>query len=398
VKGEPVDPDAYYFANTDAFTAGVSCSVGTASGGVSRRVEGDNPAPPVGLGASSWGFTPKDGATGSFYGVGMDVPTSAGLETFELQVYGAAAGSGRAMVFAWPPVTTDGNVWVGTATVDGRGNAWTTVDAAGLTYTWTEYDERTYQRTGESAGSKTVTDFETDKGRSTVGMGYRGYLSLGCDGQPFLYDGFKYGAAGSVTTLDFESLSTRLSIGATKPLITAGQSSSITGSTSARDVLNPPVDLEVRKYGSSDWTTVATVEAPETVAWTMKKLVAPLQQASYRWHYRGSEANEPAYSPTFTIKVKTALTATVVDRTLRRGQNPVVTGRTRPAKPGTTVTLMRKTASGSVVLARTRVKSDGSYKVAYLVNRAGTWTVYTTIPTASGNLAGRSVNLSASVS
>lgn len=126
--------------------------------------------------------------------------------------------------------------------------------------------------------------------------------------------------------------------------------------------------------------------------------MAPLKQTSYRWHLAGSEAFEERYSTTMTVKVRTAISASIVDRTLRRGRSLVVKGRTKPAKPGVSVKLWRKTSTGSIVLATTRVRSDGTYKVAYPVNRRGTWTVWTTVAAASGNLAGRSPNRSATVS
>jgi len=144
-----------------------------------------------------------------------------------------------------------------------------------------------------------------------------------------------------------------------------------------------------KPYGSSTWKRAGTVLAPQTT-WALRKSVAPLKQASYRWHFLGTESGAESFSPITTVKVKTALNATVADRTLRRGQNLVVTGRTQPAKPGSSVTLWRKTASGSIALACSRVRSDGTYQVAYPVNRTGTRTVHTTIPAVSGNLAGRS--------
>ena len=216
-------------------------------------------------------------------------------------------------------------------------------------------------------------------------------LGFGCDGQDFYFDAFAWGSAGNV------AISSSQTIKAAPTTITAGQSSVITGVTTAHYVDGTPVDLEVKPYGSSSWRKAAPVLAPETT-WALRKSVALLKQASYRWHFLGTESGAESFSPVTTVKVKTALNATVVDRTLRRGQNLVVTGRTKPAKPGSIVKLWRKTASGPIVLARSRVRSDGTYKVAYPVNRAGTWTVYTTIPAVSGNLAGRSVNRSASVS
>jgi hypothetical protein len=66
------------------------------------------------------------------------------------------------------------------------------------------------------------------------------------------------------------------------------------------------VQLQARPYGASTWSTITTVAAP--------------------W----SEFEEQ-YSTTMTVKVRTAISASIVDRPLRRGTSPVGrrTGRRR---------------------------------------------------------------------
>lgn len=373
---------------------GCNTTLRTGAGLHYRYLEATDPAPT--LGERSWGHDLRQYGSGDFFGLGVDGASAADFDTFQLKVYGAAAGSGRAMVFSQPPGTAPENVWIGTAVIGGGGDAWATVDASDLAYSWAEYDQTdSYTPTGATAGSLTLAAFDTEKGISATG--YFAMMGFGCDGQGFYYDAFAWGSTGNVTTLDFEALLSTTTIQATKPTITAGGTTTITGQTLAHFLPSTPVDLEVKAYGSSTWVKVGTYQAPETSDWKLAKTVAPLRQTSYRWHYRGSESNLPAYSPAVTIWVKTALSAAIADTTLRRGQNLAVSGRAKPAKPGATVTLWRKTATGSTVLARTRVKADGTYKVVCPVNRIGTWTVYTTIPAASGNLAGRSVNRAAKV-
>lgn len=393
VTADPVG-DPPYFAGTAAFLDGFDCAVGERSEEVFRLVEGDGPVPPEGLGERSWGFAPVGGEPGWLHGVGVDVGSQAGLDTFGVQVHGPGGNAGRAVVLARPVGTAAGNVWVGIAPVSGGGGAWTTVDASGLAYTWGEYVTDGWQPAASLSEPATLDEFDAAHGSPA---GYTALIGFGCDGQPFLYDGFRYGAAGDVTTLDFEALTTHLAIGAAPRTVIAGRTARLTGGVDARYPRSTPVDLEVKPYGARTFRKLATVRAPEPT-YTLARTVTPLRRAAYRWHFLGTEIHDPAYSRTVVILVRTALSAVVADATLRRGQHLVVTGRTRPAKPGVMVTLRRRTGSGPVALARTRVRSDGSYRVVRRVGRGGRWTVFTTVEAASGNLAGRSVDRTASVS
>jgi hypothetical protein len=96
--------------------------------------------------------------------------------------------------------------------------------------------------------------------------------------------------------------------------------------------------------------------------------------------------------------VRTALTAQLADSTLKRGRNLVLKGRTTPVKSGYKATLWRHTANGNVVLATAKTKSDGTYRLAYEVNKKGTWKVYATDAKGGGNLSGTSPIRKATVS
>lgn len=378
---------------------GFWCDVvpGSSTGNVYYAIEADAPAPPAGLGARVWGHT-FVAHTGTFHGAYADVPSAADLDTFEIQVYGTTAGSGRARVFAW--TASADTLWEGTAVIGGAGDSWSTVDASALTYTWTEryaghHPTTPWQPTATEPVAGTIEQFTaTHPGAD----GYTAAIGFGCEGDGFFFDGFRWGAAGNVTTLDFEALSSVLTIDATKTTIVAGKPTSITGMTSVHYVPSTPVDLEVKAFGSDTWTLVDTVQAPEDLGWALTKKVAPLKQARYRWHFLGTEVEAETFSPEVVVKVKTAITASLADSTLNRGQNLVASGKTTPKKPGATVTLWRRTPNGPVELATTTVKGDGTYRVVHEVNRAGTWKVFTTIPAGSGNLAGTSPIRTAEVS
>ncbi len=386
VKAE-ADEVTNYFPLTTAWPAGFGCSIGDATPLLPYlRYEDDAPAPPTGLGVRSWGFDFLK--SGDFYGVGVDVLDEDDLDTFGMQVYGPGSDDGRAAVLAFPEGTAEGFAWLGIANISGGGDAWTFVNAADLTYAWDEYETSEWTPTSATGMTGTIDEYDAAHGSE---FGYAAFMGFGCDGTDYLYDGFKYGPSGNVTTLDFEALTTNITIGATKKTIIAGKPTNITGATDAHYNPSTPVELEVKVFGSEVFTKVQTVQALPGTSWSLQKQVKPMKQAVYRWHYLGAIANDPAYSDEIVINVKTGLTAVLGDGTIKRGNNIVISGKTKPAKPGMTVSLWRKTSTGGSLLATTTVKADGSYKIAHAANRTGTWKVYTTIPASPGNLAGTSV-------
>lgn len=397
VKSER-NPETGYFPGTATFRSASGCEIGPVSQTLRPyiAVEADNPAPPTGLGARSWGYQFQHGLDA--VGIGVDVPNAAGLDTFGMQVYGAGAASGRAVVFAFPEGTAEGFVWLGFAETVGGGDTWTYVDASDLTYTWDEYELATWTPTSATGMSGTIAQYDAAHGSE---LGYTALLGFGCsasNGTKYFFDGFKYGPSGGVVTVDFEAYATTVSIAATKSTIVAGNATGITGVPSAKYIPYTPVDLEVKPFGSGEFTKLVTVNAPEEASYQLAKTVRPLRQATYRWHYLGTEIDDASYSSEIVVNVKTGLTAKVADATIKRGNNIVVSGKTKPGKPGMTVSLWRKTSTGASLLATTKVKSDGSYKISHQAGRTGTWKVYTTIPAGSGNLAGKSTVRSVSVS
>jgi hypothetical protein len=383
------------YADTDAyFSSQFACAApGGSPAGAFYRIEGDSPLPV--LGQRSWGYLPQSGQTGGSFGVGASVTDSGDLATFQYQVYGAAAGDGRAYVFSVPPGTGQSNVWIGRAVLNGGGDVWTTVSAATATYTWAEYDSSTWAPTGPTSPAATIAGFDTAKGISE--QGYTAIMGFGCAGQGYYFDDFRFGAAGNVTTVDYEALSNSITMHASAATITAGGTSKLTGLVEAHYAGGTPGTLQAKAYGATSWSTVASVNAPEET-WTFTRSVAPKKQTSYRWVVAATESTLGATSPITTVKVRTALTANVADSTLHLGQSLVVTGRTTPAKPGSAVTLYRSTSSGPVVLAKGTVRSDGTYRLTRTMKSKGKWTVYVTVAAGSGNLSGKSASRTLTIS
>ena len=381
-------------AGTAYFASAHLCAVGGGAHVPLLRVEKDDPPPPVGLGTRVWGWQPPASSpTGQFYGMGVQVADPSELDTFEMQVYGTAgAAAGRRMIFAFPAGIDLNEAWIGRATLTGGGDSWTTVSGASpLTYKWDEYNTSTWSQTGSHIDQeKTLSQFIGIMGASTDG--YLAMLGFGCDGDTFYFDGFRYGSSGNVTTLDFEALTSQVTMSATPQTITAGRKSTLGGDVAPAFVGGTAVHLEVKAYGSDQWTEVAVVTSSDSGALARK--VGPLRRAEYRWVFVGEEFGDvyaDDTSPVQVIRVRTGLTAVVTDPTIQRGQKIVVVGATKPAKPGQVVTLWRKTSTGKVQLAAATVRSDGTYKVSATASRRGEWKVFTTIPASPGNLAGTSL-------
>jgi hypothetical protein len=114
--------------------------------------------------------------------------------------------------------------------------------------------------------------------------------------------------------------------------------------------------------------------------------------------FAASDCCEGSTSEPLTVDVRTAVTSVLADRTVRKGGHLVLSGRTVPAKPGTSVTLWRRTAGPSRQLATGVIKGDGSYRLTARATKKGSWKVFATVAAASGNLAGTSPVRTAKVS
>lgn len=341
------------------------------------------------LGSTTWGFSPRDNEAGSFFGVGTHVETSSELQTFQMHVRDAAPSTGRAMIFAAPPATVEGGHWRGLATVssDHPSTEWGLANAAQIPFTWREFDA-SWTPTGSVQSSVSLAQFLAAKGGEST-SGYDALIGFGCDAQRFFWEAFAWGSPGSVTTIDGERLRSITTMLSKSSTTTAGRSVSLRGTVDVRFSEGAPLDLEMRAFGSSTWSRVTTVTSdPETAIATLA--VRPLRQTSYRWRFQEVDSTAGSVSGEIIVKVRTALTAKVLDNTLKLGKRLVVKGKTTPAKPGAKVKLYRKTATGKVKIATGLVASDGTYRVKWRTTRRGTMKVFTTIAAQSGNLAGTS--------
>jgi hypothetical protein len=147
--------------------------------------------------------------------------------------------------------------------------------------------------------------------------------------------------------------------------------------------------LEIQPYGAAAFAPAATTT---TNASGQAAVTVSLERTtSYRWHFAGDADFAEAYSPTLVRLIGPRVTARANDRSLRRGQRLVVRGRTFPAKAGCTVRLLRgqvrplATGPRPARLARTTVRSDGSYKLVRRFHKVAQMRVVVKVSACAGN-------------
>jgi len=333
--------------------------------------------------------------TPTLFGFGRSGNSSHVADAFSIKMFSDWAQAGTAVIYITPADTASGYYWVGYGDTGSiPPGSWWTVDATTVSYFWTLYNPD--NQPTSTTGTGTLASFVAAHGEGHTDA----ILGFGCvgDGPAVTIDGFRAGPSGNATTLNIEQQLSSLSISRTPSTITAGGSSTIRGriNVGGGPAGGASVKLDAKPFGSSTWTNIATVTSAEDGS--LAKVVKPVKNTAYRWRFVETTATKGSVSSSVSVGVKTKVTATIVDATLHVGQNLVAKGTTFPRKAGVAITLWRKTSTGNVVLARGTTHSDGTYKIAYPVNRKGTWTVFVTVAAASGNLAGTSPSRSATVS
>jgi len=365
------------------------------SGGVDSSVvhlalTKDNPTPTLGQRSLKL-FT--DAPT--LFGFGRSGNSSHVADALSIQTFSDWPQAGTAVIYIVPAGTTAGYYWVGFGDTDSTlPGSWQTVTATSVTYSWTLYNPQ-HEPTGTTYAG-TLTQFVATKGDGPTDA----ILGFGCvgGGPAVTMDGFRAGPSGNATTLDIEQQLSSLSISRTPSVITAGQSSTIKGKVNigGGPAGGVNVKLDAKPAGASTWSTIATVTSADDGS--LSKVVKPTKNTAYRWRYVETVATKGSVSSSVGVGVRTAVSASIVDATLRKAQTLVVKGSTFPRKFGVAITLWRKTSTGAVVLARSTTHSDGTYKIAAPTTSKGTWTVFVTVAAATGNLEGKSPLRSAKVS
>jgi hypothetical protein len=159
-------------------------------------------------------------------------------------------------------------------------------------------------------------------------------------------------------------------------------------------VPNATVRLWARRPGQSTYSQVAQTH---TDASGVAEPVTTLSRNTYLYaefpgDYSGTYA--PSHTDPVLTYVSTAGTMRVNDKTLRLGQRLVVTGRTRPAKPGRRVALYvgripsPTSPHRPTRIARAYVRADGTYRITERFHSAGRKRLFVKLPGGDGNVTG----------
>jgi hypothetical protein len=159
-------------------------------------------------------------------------------------------------------------------------------------------------------------------------------------------------------------------------------------------VVNATVRLWARRPGQSTYSQVAQTHTDTS---GVAQPVTTLSRNTYLYaefpgDYSGTYG--PSHTDPVLTYVSTAGTMGVDDKTLRLGQRLVVTGRTRPAKPGRRVALFLgyipspTSPHRPTRLARAYVRADGTYRITTRFHSTGRKRLFVRLPGGDGNVTG----------
>ncbi|MDP3894176.1 hypothetical protein [Nocardioides sp.] len=372
-------PDAWGLFNT-----ALSCSHPTPllGGGIQSAWAPTPPGPGMGLESPGYQFTHPHDAVGMAY----SAPVIGDVTVASIDVNTPTGAQGVAYAtFAAPG--DNNHYWLGRADLAAPvSDSWQTVSAIGLTFWWSRYTND-----GQSAGApeqSTLSAMLASKG-AQASAGYY-FIGFGCDTGGFYTDRWQIGTAEGTTTYDIEAWLTKIAVTGSPGTVTAGDGVALTGRLST--VENLPLGqrtliLEARPYGAPSFSPVGTATTSDGQSALARLTVKPPTQTQYRWRYDSTLSTRGSVSPSFTVKVRTAVTAKAA---LKKGSKILVKGRVTPAKGGAPATLWRATKSGKKKLKSTTINENGSYQVKVAAKKKGVWKLFVTVPARTGNLAGTS--------
>lgn len=223
-----------------------------------------------------------------------------------------------------------------------------------------------------------------------------GVVSWGCSAESTGYvDRLRFQFGATEHSFDFEPLPTSVTIARDKDVLDLGGQVTLTGL--ATQAGNPLAGVPLTLFADPAWGVTETSSAPLTDGEGLTSYThMPTYNTTYRWRYAGGGEYAPDWSPTRTVLVRSDVTASLIDETVRTGERIKVTGKVKPSWNNLLVTLWRKTSSGRVKLGTTRTTSTSTYRVTSGVigtTGSATWKVYVTVPATEHNTAGQSARL-----
>ena len=118
-----------------------------------------------------------------------------------------------------------------------------------------------------------------------------------------------------------------------------------------------PMHLYRRAHGTKRWERVG-----RTSSWSYTLSITPRRPMDFHFRFPGNAAWQPSRSRSVTVDVAMKVEQDAVDDTYRPlGSVVEATGRVRPANPGGTVALQRRTADGWKTVKTGKVNSENLY-------------------------------------
>ncbi|HET7690170.1 MAG TPA: hypothetical protein VFK41_07325 [Nocardioidaceae bacterium] len=158
-----------------------------------------------------------------------------------------------------------------------------------------------------------------------------------------------------------------------------------------------PVTLQIKRYGEATFEDLITV--PTDSEGNLELNLRPLRNIKTRWVFSGDENYAPYSTAARTWLIGSRASLAFSDRTPGVGQVVVVTGRTKPAKPGHTVRVLQGRSNHGgfgpayprpELLGTTTVKENGRYRIRVRFTKTGQQPVFVTVSRGNGNTTGYS--------
>ena len=349
-----------------------------------RPYVGQGPAtPPAGERSLQYDLAGGN-ALGSLHFVDSMLATSvAGLS-----VYAPQGASGVA--YAGFQERADGGsprVWFGRAALTAPAGRWHAVEVTGLSYTWTQYDIRTW-KVLDTAPPATVRVFAATHGRDGAGLYTIGF---GCDGRAFHLDALRIGRPGAVTTYDLEGLATSTTMSASAGQVVAGEGVTLAGAlrdSSGARLARATMLLEAKPFGAEAFQTVQVVPAD---AVDPSVNVQPETRTVYRGRFVDRPLAAGSVSGEVVVEVLPVLT---IEQALDEAAGVLrVSGNLRPAREGVPVTLWRGGAKAPARVATAQAGPEGGYLFELPLPEVLDGEYYVSVPAGDGILGGSSPRL-----
>lgn len=195
-------------------------------------------------------------------------------------------------------------------------------------------------------------------------------------GTDYSYSVFAVDTSGNVSPRAAQTLrGTRTTMSAPTRRVTSGAAVTVSGrlvtSSTSAALGGQPVDVLVRRRGTTAWTRIATATTTTTGQVSVRH--TPAWHADYALRFRGRGAHLGADSAVSPVDVATRVTSTLSTGSIRLGGTAAISGAVAPAHARQSVSLQLRGTDGVWrSVSRTTLSSTSGYRFAVKPTRRGT--------------------------